>query len=294
MKVLIYGLPKSGTTILKARIQKAMTENGFDNMSVIMEPMTREVEKGQTYFKNFAGEKISQNENSLTKALMSVKEPFGVDYKKVNEMFSDYDKKVFIIRDPRDRVISQIFYRWFKANSELSKSYTDTIARAKFKETNPSALPFFNLFSTHVTKLKNWNKTLSNFSEALLEFKNSLDDSWLIYHYEDCVTGKYDKLSEFLGFTVTDEAAQSKGLVRVSRTNTSENWRNWFTAEDVDFFSEPFNKMLEAYGYDHEDWTLNNPMNLPAAEGSEYIAKLFNDVNQSTGVVKKIKNLFKS
>ncbi len=293
MKVLIYGLPKSGTTILKARIQKAMAENGIKDMSVIMEPMSRE-DNGQTIFKNYAGEEILQNENSLTKALMSVNEPFGVDYKSIHQMFSDYDKKIFIIRDPRDRVISQILYRWFKANEDLAPTYSDTLARLKFKESNPSALPFFNLFSVHHHKLLNWKKTLSKFSEALEEFKETLDDNWLVYHYEDCVNGNYQKLSNFLGFQVTDEAAQSKGLVRVSRTNTSENWRNWFTQEDVEFFKGHFNKILKVYGYNEVDWRLNNPASLPSEEGSEYIAKLFNGQSQSLGMVEKIKKLFTS
>ncbi|GAB5557727.1 MAG: hypothetical protein SchgKO_19400 [Schleiferiaceae bacterium] len=288
MKILIYGLPKSGTTILKARIQEALKTAGYKDISIVMEPVDRE----PGFFVNYAGEKIAENENSLTKALMSVDEPFGVDYRKVNDMFSDYDYKIFIMRDPRDRLISQVFYRWFKAPEDMMKDYAATHARIVAKEAAPHSLPFYTLFSTRVKRLNNWKNHWESFAKALVEFRQNADDSWFIYPYEDCVNGEYDALSTFLGLQITDKATQSPGLKRVARTNTSDNWRRWFTEDDVEYFSPLLNPILDAYGYDSNDWTLSPQESLPAAEGSEYVEKLVAKPQSNSSVKSAIKKQF--
>mgnify|MGYP001412584103 CR=1 FL=1 len=288
MRILIYGLPKSGTTILKARIQEALKSAGITDLSIVMEP----VERGEDYFINYAGEKIAENSNSLTKVLMSVDEPFGVDYRKVNDMFKDYDYKIFIMRDPRDRLISQVFYRWFKAPEEMMVDFPATLSRIKFKEAAPLSLPFYTLFSTRVKRLTNWKLHWEAFSKALVSFKENADDSWFIYPYEDCVSGQYETLGNYLNLQITDKATQSPGLKRVARTNTSDNWRRWFTSEDVEYFSPLLNPVLEAYGYDSKDWKLNPQETLPAAEGSEYVEKLVLKPQSNSPVKEAIKKLF--
>jgi len=99
MKILIYGLPKSGTTKLTYVISKALDPPA----DIIFEPKSRERER-----------EISPN--VLAKCLFGLDPGLYITPEKVND-FSDYDKKIWLARDPRDIAISSFLYQWYRAHN---------------------------------------------------------------------------------------------------------------------------------------------------------------------------------
>ena len=128
-KVLIYGLPKSGTTILTYRIAEALGAK----TQIIFEPKERK-------------EKVEKSKKIVTKCV----------YKKHNSLdlipkiYDDYTKKIWIARDPRDIIISDFLYKWYKGHSPNKYYFDKALNKVKQKESNPLSVSFHSLQSIHI------------------------------------------------------------------------------------------------------------------------------------------------
>lgn len=272
MRILIYGLGKSGTTALHVRLKDAMQKELGSSVAEIFEP----VKRSGDVFEKLDGTTFNLAENLLVKALMPKVKGRGVDPESALKDFSDFDKKIFINRDPRDRWISGFFYRWYHRHNPVQVEFEKAFRLTQFKEKHPSDLPFFALNSISISG----NEALRKHHTAQLSDVSSFiekaeKDNWFILKYEDFMDGNLADLEDYLGMTISLKDKEDKRFTHVARSKGYGSWRRWFTPEDVEFYREVCNPFLEKHGYDSQDWNLESVGELSSAEGSEYMYKLF-------------------
>ena len=285
MRTVIYGLPKSGTTYLFSLLAQAMSRD--KKLVESFEPRSKD-ENNRLH--RHDGQFWDESENMLVKILYAdANKNSGWEGAQAKKSFDYYDKKIFLIRDPRDRWISAFFYRWFYRHNPDKKDFERALALSQKKEKNPDQVPFHKLLSSDPQVLKNWAKEYTHNLHFLTDFINGLKlNGWYILKYEDLVDKNWKDLEEYLGFSLELEHDIRKSFKHVSRTNQYGNWRRWFTLEDVIFFTPIFNNFLQSHGYDSVDWDLEKINSLPSVEGSDYMKKLFYHKNGPNSYSKNI------
>lgn len=260
-KILISGMGKSGTSVLSYTIV-----NCFDKCAHNFEP------NGSNGLGNIdLHRKLVKSDGPVvTKSLYFP--GHEIQFKALSNI---YEKKIWIIRDPRDKLISNTFYRWYKKHNpkpELFKKVHDLVLK---KEKKPSSVSIYSLWENIIRadKLKakfiNENYAVMNIVEKLRS------DGWFIYKYEDFMDGKTEELSKYLGKDVQPVESLPGDKKRVQRTATYGDWRKWFTKEDVEYFKPVFNELLAYFNYDINDWKLEEQKTLPKEQGSVYMLNLF-------------------
>lgn len=288
MRILIYGLAKSGTTVLHLRIKEAMEKKFNATVVEVFEPITRE---GDTCLKK-DGSKFELGQYSLVKALMPTAVGNGATPESVLNDYTDFDKKIFINRDPRDRWISGFFYRWFHRHNPNQEEFERALRLTKMKEEHPHDLPFYSLFSTSIVRNEAWKKRQEDQLKGVDQFIDAAKSKdWFILKYEDFMDGKTEELSDYLGLAVSLEESKDNRFAHVARSKGHGNWRRWFTSEDVEFYQPLYQWFLDKHGYG-DDWKLDGSPHLHASEGSEYMSNLFHG-KRSKGHHKKRFRLFR-
>ncbi len=276
MRTVIFGLPKSGTTYLFSLLAEALSHK---NRTVdVFEPNNcdeqRELHRND-------GRSWAETENMLVKILYSHpsdqldKAPAGWYGEDAQRIFAHYDRKIFLVRDPRDICISEFFYQWYYEHSPDPKSFDRAYQLVQKKEANPSDIPFYKIFLEFEDPNKwafEYKKHLSVLSKFITELSRH---GWFILRYKDLVDGRLNSLEEYMGISLTGEHKIRPGLKRVSRSNTYGNWRQWFTSKDVQFFRPVFQDFLENQNYPANDWELEEVDTLPSEQGSAYMYRLF-------------------
>jgi hypothetical protein len=265
MKILIAGLAKTGTTGLLYLIVNSLK----DKPRIIFEPRT-------------CPDDLDHGSDVIAKILIGSP---GLD----PAAFSHFDKKVTIVRDPRDRMISGFLYAQFHENYlDDDTSVTTVNEILKRKENNPTSVSIRQILSTigSVTgapkaadnKIHVIENSLARFDEYV-----AVNPDSLLYRYEDFVSGNFSPLEKYLGFQVAGKAEVPKHFRRVVRTKGYGDWRNWFTEEDVDKYRKMISPWLEKYGYDANDWQLSPTPVIDASHCSEYFMRLVREHRENTG-----------
>ncbi|MBN2530220.1 MAG: sulfotransferase family 2 domain-containing protein [Deltaproteobacteria bacterium] len=264
MKIFIAGISKTGTTGLMYLIRNSMKDSPLE----IFEP------------KVCPPDALATDNDVLAKALIS---PL-LD----SDSFSTFDKKITIIRDPRDRLVSVLLYSQFHAPySREKKKVAKVMDVLRHKESDPASVSIQEIMNRMVVANEDPEVTLDVFQKRLTapviwvtKYLKKMTGT-LIYKYEDFVTEQYQSLEQYLGFPLTGEAVVPDNLKRVSRTNRSGNWRSWFTEEDVRVYKPIFSDWLKAYGYDPDDWELDTKPSIEQEHCSGYFAKLIREASGS-------------
>lgn len=250
MRILIAGLPKSGTTILTYRIAAAL-----DGCAIEFEPPAGPDPQ-------LAG----ANDHVVTKKLVGSQTADLVE-------FGDYDRRIWICRDPRDFLVSQTLYRWHREEppEPIDQVWFDRVMeRLVAKEAAPATVAFQEL------EPADYGVTFDAVAE--LWRRESARSSWCLYRYEDMVAGRYDELDRYLGFAVDAGATVEPGLARVVRRKGTGDWRHWFTDVDVAHYrSGPLDRYMATFGYDRADWALDPEPSIDPEHGSAYVTALFTD-----------------
>jgi sulfotransferase family protein len=265
IRVLIYGLPKSGTTLLTYKISNALGES----TQIIFEPKSRD-------------RKIENPNHIVTKCLFGLNSQAYATPATIRE-YDDYEKKIWIARDPRDVVISNFLYQWYLGHKPKEESFKRAFESVLQKEDRPSSVQLNELERIKIngaifssSDVKNYHKSMS---DSICQMINSLGSNWYIYKYEDLIDYNCKRLNEYLGFDLDYEADVPEELGRVKRSKAYGNWRDWFTKEDVEFYKPLFNEYMQLMNYDTNDWDLNNNPILEPKLGSGYMEKLFYNKN---------------
>ena len=244
--ILIVGMPKTGTTALYYSIKSALP----DNSPCYFEPDP---------------EQFKYPEKAEGPVMVKT-------FFQMYEKYKYFEKKILITRDPRDQILSEIMYypyvaitgKIFDSEQKLSR-YLDNINRlVKLKEQDPGAVTVRQLDElTPIDRGK-------IYSRKLIDFYTDNPDIFLI-RYEDMVDDKLEDLNEYLGLKV--KSIEEVPEKRVMRTKSYNNWKNWFTDEDADYFKGFFKPYMENFGYKN-DWALNSHPSIDPNESSGYLERI--------------------
>ncbi len=266
MRILIAGLAKTGTTGLHFLVVNSFSQSKsefFQKPKLLFEPS------------ECPSELLTSNENIIAKVLIGKHLNVG--------SFSSFNKKITIVRDPRDRIISSLLYSQFHADYVNDIHAIQEIkALLEKKEATPSGISIKELLQNIGKLTGNENRELNHRKavEASLklfdDYVDQMPDS-LLYKYESFVSGEYLPLEQYLGFAMSGKADVPESLSRVNRTKDSGDWRNWFTEEDVEIYKPIISPWLTKYGYDSSDWRLNEKPQIAKDHCSAYFMRLIGE-----------------
>ena len=264
MKILIMGLARSGTTALYFKIKEALPETIW----CLYEPP------------RFDPSDPGAAPDVLAKILISHTADF--DY----ASFRDFNKHILIVRDPRDHLVSRLLYRAcsdpkFRQDDTNVARFIDTV---RAKEANPRSISILGL-------LDRYNGLSGQGRASPSAGSNPVPRSWAIgpysvaldfhrrqeglftYKYEDLVAGSHLAIEEYVGISLPrGEAAVTAAYEHVARTKSANDWKNWFTEEDVAFFRPHLAAYMLAYGYP-DDWALAEAPHIRPEHGSAFVQR---------------------
>ena len=250
MKILITGLSKSGTTALYHALKQSLPRY----YTCLFEPR-RHVAGGRSPF-------------VLSKVLINV----DVDAKIEN--FDRFHRKILLVRDPRDNLVSRLLYeiydRKFLHDDGKVRLFLE---RLEQKRKTPSSISLLELFRV-LGKLSDADlvERAVRRIQAGLRFE-ALHRGCFVYRYEHFVATRYASLEAYLGFALKFSGNVGAGHRRVARTKSAGDWRNWFTMQDVEYFGPILREYMNKYGYEDE-WTLNPGAEILPEHSTEYVMRL--------------------
>lgn len=280
MRIVIYGLAKSGTTALFYLLKNALPPDAV----CLFEPHAfdpRAVERGRLR-RLLRG----RSEPDVLAKVLAFRPNRPADV----ESFASFDKQVLIVRDPRDRLISRLLYAVYHSTfyncDEALRVLLELLRR---KEADPRSVPVGELLETFA-RLNG-----DEFSRAawVLEYVRHSVRAPLDFHdchpalfvckYEEMVERRLGALEEYLGRRLDGNADVPAEHRRVVRTKAHGKWRDWLTPEDVEWLHPALRPYLERY-YGGADWDLNARQSIPAEFGSDYIKRIVNERRASEGL----------
>lgn len=255
-KILIVGLPKSGTSALTYSLESA-----FPQSTVFFEPNQH---KGLLDVE-FHARVCSQNQDVISKCLYH-----GNAVADLRTIERFYDKCIWIQRDPRDWVISNFLYVWYRGHNLSSESFEKALSETLKKEKAPESIDFLPLLD--------FERGFSYYCKVLRECANELQritdgDKWYRLRFEDFLDGNFDDLDTYLGKHITRTKSLPKSLKRVERAIAYGYWKDWFTEADQKLFNENLEEVMKVMRYDISE-KLNDSPFIDPTFSSEYMQKI--------------------
>lgn len=251
MNYLVLGLPKSGTSALFQSLTKQCPKHAwsFERVQYVTD---------EQFANGVICKEVLENRRSIA-------------YKK--EHYRRFDRIVFIVRDPRDRLVSAMLYVCFNLITKKEDPRIHLLLDAvKLKEAEPFKVSCQDILDTLGQKLLGIQTMGSD--EHLVYMINDiveLGKEFRLVRYEDVFAGDVARLDEFLGFKINQPMNSQGGmLTRVGRRRTPDDWRNWLLPSDIDAVRAVFDPLIWQFSYD-TDWTLSDRPELPPETGSEFI-----------------------
>ncbi|MGI9607528.1 MAG: hypothetical protein ACR2P0_15475 [Acidimicrobiales bacterium] len=251
MRILIVGEGKSGTTALLRSVVA-----GLGEPPEVFEPA------------DLTDVDLRPKSLVVKKLLASWREP-------ESSVLDAFDKRILLVRDPRDRLVSHLLYDAYNQRETLSTEQRDRWLRILgLKQENPAGIPFVKLIDvwwqiTGVDLLSG----LVRSNQRINTFFNQNREGTLVFKYEDYVDGNFGSLDEHLGVSI--EAGKVRtNEARVARRGHYGDWRDWFNGTDVTVFRAMTSAFLKRYGYDARDWDISESPHIEPETGREYVSRL--------------------
>lgn len=280
MKIVIFGLAKSGTTALFYKIRGSLPGGAV----CLFEPRSfdpRALRAGRLR-RLLTGRRPP---DVLAKVL-----PFrpsgGVDA----ESFSSFERQILVVRDPRDRLISRLLYVvYHSAFYRQDERVCEFLRLLRRKEADPRSVPVRALLETFAElngeqfSFEGWAADYAQHSvRAPLDFHDGHPDLF-VCKYEDMIDGRLAGLEDYLGLRLSGDGSVPAELGRVVRTKGYGNWRDWFTAGDAEALRPVLRPYLERY-YGGDGWELSARPSIPAEFGSGYVERIVNERRASVNL----------
>ncbi|MEN8688310.1 MAG: hypothetical protein AB1Z51_03475 [Desulfuromonadales bacterium] len=260
MRILILAIGKSGTTPLLYKIGAARPE-----LQIFSGGRLERVEKihGDAVFKFTMSENKGRSFNAFIDHLSRV----------------EYDRKIWIARDPRDNAISRVLFRWYRGSKTDKTLYRDMIKMVEQKEQDPKSIPFYELMRYRIRNQEPLTvaevvETERRSFAQMHRFVDNLGADWFIYKYEDFVDNNFSELNDCLGFQVENDTNIDKHAMKVARKKSTGDWRHWYTEEDVKLFRPVYKPYMDLLGYDSSDWGLHPAQVIEPKYASLYLKSL--------------------
>jgi hypothetical protein len=248
--VVIAGCSRSGTTALFYTVKHAMPRDTL----CLFEPLRFDATGAITA-------------NVLVKIL--VRHDRAVDF----ASFDGFGKKVLIIRDPRDNIVSRLLYEVYNAccDDATVDAFVQLLRRKEAEPHSVSLLQIIDL-ADRITGRDLRARSVAT-ADLVLDFQRSHAD-YFVYRYEDFVRADTASLEQYLELALASgPLVVPADLSRVARTRTSGDWRNWLTPADVEFFRPRFASFMRHNDY-ADDWTLAERPSIPPEHASHYVLRI--------------------
>jgi hypothetical protein len=265
MQILIAGLAKTGTTGLLYLLNDSLPQPP----TLMFEP------------KVCPPEVFAQPHSLLAKIILDAKLEF--------HGFLPFPRKITLVRDPRDRLVSALLYSQYHADYLGDDTRVARVRELlERKERDPASVSIARVLET----MSEAAGKPARAAPHVNAYARMLDvfDRWcaatpdaLLYKYEDFVEGRYAALEAYLGIPVAGRAVVPEMLKRVERTRDSGSWRHWFTEEDVALIRPGFEPWLARYGYDAADWRIEAHPVINPQHASQYYMRLVEESRAKGG-----------
>jgi hypothetical protein len=263
--IVILGLPKTGTSALYAAIKQER-----DFLAIYEVGNERQLD----YLRK------APAEHKLVKLmypkLFELGPGPGVEHRRAASATAVdfFDKKILIVRDARDMLISWLLYRPFQQRNFDNAAFTDEfVAALEAKERAPGAVSVQQLYGVldrHAIAYTRRRDFQQHF-ELGRQLRQIYPDLFVV-RYEDFVDDNLDPLREYLGIDVKNKASLGAHATYNERSKSYGGWRDWFTPSDVDHYRPTFRRELMQFGYD-TDWTLAADPVIDPATSSQYVRR---------------------
>lgn len=276
-RYLILGLAKTGTTLLFHKIKNALPG------------------RYQAIFEKSDEETFHQlPETVIAKMLIgpNILANFGSWDDFETKVLKQFDKIIYIVRDPRDRLISSLLFaphQAYKRDQLTEQQVQKFIKKLREKEVAPHSTSLQEIQQFH-SNLKTpsyvpepspsdtpspvAHETPPTMDPYLLSLE--LHDRFPNLHvikYEDIVDGNLEEIERYLNLELERETEVSKGFSYVKRSGSYGAWKSWFTEQDVEDFRQRPNyvQYMERYGY--TDWDLDPHPYISPQSSSQYVLR---------------------
>ena len=183
-KVIVLGLAKSGTTGLWSVLVKSYPRRYLQFFEGQYLP--------SRYNKYFGQTNSEQNPRDVVS-----KQIIGPDFNFTD--LASFDKIIWMVRDPRDRLISYLLYRHYDYRYDSDEFVREQLDLLRLKERDPDALAMIDLEARLLLPRPTlesaffWNDhQKNNFLSTLIE-----EGRAFIFKYEDFVNQEYSGLENF-------------------------------------------------------------------------------------------------
>lgn len=262
--ILVIGKAKTGTTFLARAIQTSL-----EPCNLVMEP-----KKPEFVFDRY-GHPASANEVAKLIFEHWIDKRNFLQALVADELPVKFDKKVVIVRDPRDELVSRLLYL-VKPLRDQGKLTTENLSQwldvLRAIETGESKMSFLNLVQEADRLFK--TDLIGSFVTYLDEFSafyKQKPNSLFAIRYEDLVDHNISHLEDYLGFRLNFEVKEDELIQRTKRSSSYGSWKGFLKQEDIGFFQPILSDFMAKIGY--SDWSLND--SLPSKEvTSEYVERL--------------------
>jgi hypothetical protein len=273
MKIVIFGLAKSGTTALFYKIKNSLSSDTiclFEPRA--FDPRCLKREGIKSLFRR------RREPDVLAKVL-----PFRPHDAADVDSFSHFEKQILIVRDPRDRLISRLLYGVYHSDfcqhDDKVRAFLELLEQ---KEIDPRSVPLKTILATFA-RLNGEGFSFSGWaaSQECHSIRKPLDFSadrvrLFLFKYEDMVDRRFGSLEKYLGVPLKGQAAVAPEFARVIRTRNYGSWRDWFTSEDVEYLRPVVQPFLDRY-YPEAAWELSQAPCILAEFGSRYVEQIVNE-----------------
>jgi hypothetical protein len=253
VKIIITGIGRSGTSALFSKLQQALPPTTW----CLFEP--------------------SELDPSALVAVPDVlaKILIGAPYLSDPAGLRAFDKKILIVRDPRDNLVSRLLYRpcgtaEIRSDEVKVAAFIDAL---RAKEADPRSISMQALFELTYSLSGPYHPDRATALQALaLDFHRN-NDGLVVCKYEDFIAGRHAIIENYLGIRLPDGEAPVPAPYRhAARTKAAGDWRHWFTADDVTFFRPRLEPFMAAYGY-ADDWTLAADPQIDPGQSSDFVRR---------------------
>lgn len=258
-KIVIFGQYKTGTTAAFYRIRNSLP----DDTRTLFEPT------------EFVPQRQDAGRWVLAKVILGITEGNAVKY----STFTDFDKKIYLVRDPRDWVISGMLFLLQQQPSlyQDRDRFQKIMALLRQKEEAPESVSVIHILeqilpATSRTSLDSLGSWIARQHQWLFAFEDQLDDYYVL-RYEELVDDKVTEWERYLEMPLHGKAIVDPVHDHVVRTKGYGNWRHWFLEQDVRFFQPLLSEYIQHYGYSNE-WRLHERPVIDPQHCSEYVARV--------------------
>ncbi len=278
--ILILGLSKTGTTAISQAIWRSL---GAQH-TLHQEPTTFGQADGKSKPADWHLRRCGRR-GVVTKCLIFPElDPAAWD--QLEEVAGHYSHRIWIDRDPRDRLISHTLYGWYRGHGRRiadraerqlwERKFEQTLVQVQRKEAEAASVNFCDLLTGWWQEgyRERFAAEQGELYRHLVQRRAQLARDWHLLRYEDFIDGELRSLGDYLGVAVSNEITVKLRQKRVARSRTHGDWRHWFTSADVAFLRPLYRDYLALAGYDPDDWRLAEPQVIEPAHGSGYLKKI--------------------